>query len=95
MHYRYDNNGNMLSEQKYTYGEGEISSTMSVLGGSEPKLKIYNHDAFNQLAAYYDAGEVMSYTYNAGGLRVSKTVNVSKTTFIRNGQNLAYEVNGD
>ena len=95
MHYRYDNNGNMRSEQKYTYGEGEISSTMSVLGGSGPKLNIYNHDAFNQLAAYYDSGEVTSYTYNAGGLRVSKTVNGSRTTFTWNGQNWAYEVNGD
>ena len=95
-HYRYDNNGNMLSEQKYIYGEGEVSSTMSVVGGgSESKLKIYNYDAFNQLTSYYDAGAVASYTYNADGLRVSKTVNGNRTAFTWNGQNLACEVNGD
>ena len=54
--YRYDNNGNLVSEQKYTYGNGNVSSSMSVVGnGSENGLKIYNYDSFNQLTAYYDA----------------------------------------
>ena len=45
----------------------------------EPELKIYNYDSFNQLTAYYDALSSASYTYNADGLRMSKTVNGEKT----------------
>ena len=38
--YRYDSNGNLLSEQKYTYGEGNVSSSMSVVGkGSGTRVK--------------------------------------------------------
>ena len=94
--YRYDSNGNLLSEQKYTYGEGNVSSSMSVVGkGSENRLKIYNYDSFNQLTAYYDALSSASYTYNADGLRMSKTVNGTKTEFTWDGQNLAGEETGD
>ena len=60
----------------YTYGEGNVSSSMSVVEkGSENGLKIYNYDSFNQLTAYYDALSSASYTYNADGLRMSKTMN--------------------
>ena len=94
--YRYDNNGNLVSEQKYTYGNGNVSSSMSVVGnGSENGLKIYNYDSFNQLTAYYDALSSASYTYNADGLRMSKTVNGNKTEFTWDGQNLAGEETGD
>ena len=80
----------------YTYGEGNVSSSMSVVGkGSENRLKIYNYDSFNQLTAYYDALSSASYTYNADGLRMSKTVNGTKTEFTWDGQNLAGEETGD
>ena len=95
-HYRYDNNGNLISEQKYTHVNGSISSGISLAGSSSGSgIKIYSYDKFNQLSGYYDGASVASYTYNADGLRVSKTVNGSKTTFTWNGQNLACEVNGD
>ena len=69
---------------------------MSVVGkGSENRLKIYNYDSFNQLTAYYDALSSASYTYNADGLRMSKTVNGNKTEFTWDGQNLAGEETGD
>ena len=86
----------MISEQKYTHANGSISSGISLAGSSSGSgIKIYSYDKFNQLSGYYDGASVASYTYNADGLRVSKTVNGSRTAFTWNGQNLACEVNED
>ena len=91
--YYYDDNGNMTAEQKKTYTTaGNAGSRMSLsgrIGGGS--AKIYQYDAFNRLIQYNDDSTEAAYTYGAGNLRASKTVNGTKTDFVWNGQNLAGE----
>ena len=91
--YYYDDNGNMTAEQKKIYTTaGNAGSRMSLsghIGGGS--AKIYQYDAFNRLIQYNDDSTEAAYTYGAGNLRASKTVNGIKTDFVWNGQNLAGE----
>ena len=90
--YYYDGNGNVITEQKAVYTDGNTRSNMILSGRTGGgNMKVYQYDSFNRLMQYNDGSSEAKYTYTADGLRASKTVNGTKTDFIWNGNNLTAE----
>ena len=96
--YVYDKNGNQIrlnqSRQDKT-GKFEIGLHLST-ENSGYGYEIFNYNGFNQLISYQNEQDTKaSYTYMPNGLRLSKTVNGTKTNFIWDGNDLVLEVNGN
>jgi len=54
-------------------------------------VELYDYDGFDRLTSAHTGGATTSYTYNAEGLRNSKTVNGVTTDFLLNGMNVVAE----
>jgi RHS repeat-associated protein len=93
--YNYDANGNMYSKQieELKPNTNAVPSlSLGILGlNSDSKDVIYNYNNFNQLEQVVTGSTTSNYTYNANGLRASKTVNGVKTNHIWDGQNIVAE----
>ena len=98
--YKNDKNGNQLatvnryeipSDQKYsTYIDIDVT-----LGDNRLNENVVNHyNALNQLTQMLTRNYKVSFTYDAAGLRTSKTVNGEKTVFVWDGDQLVLELSG-
>ena len=98
--YTYNNANQLTSEVKtvgstaqttsYTYdNNGNMLSKTSPEG---TQANTYNK--LNQLVASINAGVTSSYTYNADGIRTSKTVGTTTTDFLLDGGNVVGEIEG-
>ena len=84
VNFSYDDNGNLTSKVIYDYDT--LNETGSIT---------YEYDNFNRLISYTEGNNTTTYSYYADNLRASKTDSSNNTTsFIWNGQNLAYEGTG-
>ena len=96
--YKYDKNGNQLA----TVNRYEIPSDKKdsayididvTLGDNRLNENVVNHyNAENQLIQTLTKNYKVSFTYDAEGLRTSKTVNGKKTTFVWDGDQLVMEL---
>ena len=77
--YTYDDNGNLLSQL-------DVNSTAIVTHG---------YDGFNQLVSSVTGEGTITYTYNAQGIRTSRTVGLLTTHYLLDGGNVIGEVEGD
>ena len=96
--YKNDNNGNQLaivnrynipSEQR----EDSYINVDVTLGDNRLNGNVVNHyDAFDQLTQTLTKNYKVSFTYDAEGLRTSKTVNGEKTVFVWDGDQVVMEL---
>lgn len=82
--YGYDGNGNLLSATETTYISG-VPQT--------PTITINSYDAWNQLIKTLARNYVVESAYNGDGLRVSKTINGTKTWYFYEYTNVVLETN--
>ena len=96
----YDKNGNMTSRQRSSIGGpvGENTSmevsigTMQSNPGSESVAETFSYNVLNQMVGYQNSnGTNASYTYDATGMRTSKTVNGVEKKFYYNGMYILNE----
>ena len=97
--YGYDANGNQISKltQTMSNASGEETVQMGTLGEEEPAapgIAFYMYNGFGELTGLQENGTTAAYTYNADGLRVSKTVNGETTTHILDGANVVADIQG-
>ncbi len=97
--YGYDANGNQISKLTQTLGNagGEETVQMGTPGEDEPAapgIAFYMYNGFGELTGLQENGTTAAYTYNADGLRVSKTVNGETTTHILDGANVVADIQG-
>ena len=92
--YKYDKNGNQLAiVNRYEIPSDKKDSTYVdidvTLGNNHLNENVVNHyNAENQLIQTLIKNYKVSFTYDTGGLRISKTVNGKKTTFVWDGDQL-------
>src|SRR3989339_369676 len=95
--YFYDNNGNQIYKGTDIIAPDDGSDEsigMSVVGTSAESSSVYNeYDGLNQRISTAVHDKVVLYSYDSDGLRVSKSVNGSKTDYIWDGQNIVAEIN--
>ena len=90
--YTYDANNRMLTETEggttkaYTY---DANGNQLTGDGAT-----YTYNARGQQSGYSKDGVTASYTYLPTGLRKSKTVGITTTNYVWDGQNMVYEYNG-
>ena len=89
--YFYDNNGNLYSKLLSTLEDSTTEEPKLTLSGLNEQDMLLEYNKFNQLTKVEKGADVISYTYNAGGLRASKTVNGATTGHIWDGQNMVAE----
>nr|MBP3599128.1 DUF4474 domain-containing protein [Eubacterium sp.] len=96
--YKNDNNGNQLATVN-RYNIPNVSKADSyidvdvTLGDNRLNENVVNHyDAFDQLTKTLTKNYKVSFTYDAEGLRTSKTVNSEKTVFVWDGDQLVMEL---
>ena len=77
--YTYDDNGNLLSQL-------DVDSTAAVR---------HTYDGFNQLVTSVTGEGTITYTYNAQGIRTSRTVGLVTTHYLLDGGNVIGEVEDD
>ena len=96
--YKYDKNGNQLATvNRYEIPSDKKDSTYIdidvTLGDNRLNENVVNHyNAENQLIQTLTKNYKVSFTYDAEGLRTSKTVNGKKTTFVWDGDQLVLEL---
>ena len=99
----YDKNGNMTSRQRSSIGGPvgdntniEVSiGTMQSNPGSESVAETFSYNSLNQMVGYQNSnGTNASYTYDATGMRASKTVNGVEKKFYYNGMYILNEGDG-
>ena len=93
-YYEYDSIGNLASKRvaEGTLAE-EISVGMKVLKNNpESTVEMYDYDGFNRLSQVRKGGVTAQYSYNAEGIRTSKSINNQKTEFLLDGVNVIGEV---
>ena len=95
--YEYDDRGNLVSKRKETItSDTTTSDSASILTDNfSEDVELYTYNGFNQLSEYRTGGTKASYTYNAEGIRTSKTVNGATTQFLLDGANVIGEVNAN
>ncbi len=96
--YKYDKNGNQLATVN-RYGipsdkkDGTYVDIDVTLGDNRLNENVVNHyNALNQLTQTLTKNYKVSFTYDAEGLRTSKTVNGEKTVFVWDGDQLVMEL---
>ena len=96
----YDKNGNMTSRQRSSIGDpvGENTNmevsigTMQSNPGSESVAETFSYNSLNQMTGYQNSnGTNATYTYDATGMRTSKTVNGVEKKFYYNGMYILNE----
>ena len=94
--YYYDPNGNMISKAKGEWKQTPATMSFSMLPTTTKGSGVYEYNGFNQLVSLYESAtnSTCEYTYNADGLRTSKTVNGVTTNHIWDGMNIVAETNG-
>lgn len=96
--YKYDKNGNQLATvNRYEIPSDKKDSTYIdidvTLGDNRLNENVVNHyNALNQLTQTLTKNYKVSFTYDAEGLRTSKTVNGEKTVFVWDGDQLVLEL---
>ena len=96
--YKYDKNGNQLATvNRYEIPSDKKDSTYIdidvTLGDNRLNENVVNHyNAENQLIQTLTKNYKVSFTYDAEGLRTSKTVNGKKTTFVWDGDQIVMEL---
>ncbi len=96
--YKYDKNGNQLATvNRYEIPSDKKDSTYVdidvTLGDNRLNENVVNHyNALNQLTQTLTKNYKVSFTYDAEGLRTSKTVNGEKTVFVWDGDQLVMEL---
>ena len=106
--YTYDANNRLLTEAKteadstvttsYTYDANGNTLTISTPanGENEAVTKAYSYNRFNQqISVLTNDVPTAQYTYNAQGIRTSKTVSAEQTNFLLDGGNVVAEIQGD
>ena len=95
--YYYDPNGNMISKAKGEWKTTTGIMSFSMLPSTTKGSGVYEYNGFNQLVSLYDSAtnSNCSYTYDADGLRQSKTVNGVTTNHIWDGMNMVAETDGN
>ena len=76
--YTYDDNGNLLSQ----------------LNVDNTAVVTHAYDGFNRLISSVTGAGTITYTYNAQGIRASRTVGVTTTNYLLDGGNVIGEVTG-
>ncbi len=98
--YKYDKNGNQLATvNRYEIPSDKKDSTYVdidvTLGDNRLNENVVNHyNALNQLIQTLTKNYKVSFTYDAEGLRTSKTVNGEKTVFVWDEDQLVMELSG-
>ncbi len=98
--YKNDKNGNQLATvNRYEIPSDKKDSTYVdidvTLGDNRLNDNVVNHyNALNQLTKTLTKNYKVSFTYDAEGLRTSKTVNGEKTVFVWDGDQLVMELSG-
>ena len=94
--YGYDYNGNQIFKKRIVITDNDSAalSFNSYVAGTQQteEVSFYSYDGFNQLISAIDNGKEIYYTYDANGLRHSKTIDGVTTTSIWDGQNLVLEL---
>lgn len=96
--YKNDKNGNQLATvNRYEISSDKKDSTYVdidvTLGDNRLNENVVNHyNALNQLTQTLTKNYKVSFTYDAEGLRTSKTVNGEKTVFVWDGDQLVMEL---
>lgn len=88
--YSYDKNGNTISERTEVYSQ-IASSLGSSLTDQAENVKIYEYNILSQLVKSSTPKGITFYTYDASGLRATKSDDLKVTTFFWNGQNIIGE----
>ncbi|WP_193774783.1 S8 family serine peptidase [Vallitalea guaymasensis] len=92
--YNYDKNNRLITEDNSING---ITNYVYDNNGNQISKgnDIYTYDGFNRLVNINQPEHTIGYTYNSHGLRTSKTVDGSKTSYILDGQDISMEFSGD
>lgn len=98
--YKNDRNGNQLAAvNRYPIPDDKKAGTYVdidvTLGDNRLNGNVVNHyNAQNELIQTLTRGYKVSFTYDAAGLRTSKTVNGEKTVYVWDGDQLVLELSG-
>lgn len=96
--YTYDNNGNQIRKDK---SKDDLTGIPSMGFFSEKENSSYGYEkfaynGFNQMTKYEnEKNNIAEYDYLSNGLRLSKTVNGSKTSYIWDGSQMIMTVTAD
>ena len=101
--YEYDANNRLISEVSNKSGNTVLTSyTYDDNGNLESQLDVdssaavhHSYNGFNQLVSSVTGEGTITYTYNAQGIRTSRTVGVLTTHYLLDGGNVIGEVEGD
>ncbi len=89
--YCYDNNGNTLYKALETISTTGAAITLEATSDVADDLTFNEYNGFNQLIKTETGSTTAEYTYNADGLRTSKTVGDVKTNQVWDGDQIALE----
>ena len=96
--YSYDNNGNQIRKDQSRddlIGKPKMGLSLATANSGYGYEK-FTYNGFNQLTAFEDeAGNKATYEYYSDGLRLSKTVNGAKSSYIWADNDLAMEIKSD
>ena len=96
--YSYDNNGNQIRKDQSRddlTSKPKMGLSLATANSSYGYEK-FTYNGFNQLTAFEDeAGNKATYEYYSDGLRLSKTVNGAKSSYIWTDNNLSMEIKSD
>ena len=96
--YSYDNNGNQIRKDQSRddlTGKPKMGFSLATANSGYGYEK-FTYNGFNQLTAFEDeAGNKATYEYYSDGLRLSKTVNGAKSSYIWADNDLAMEIKSD
>ena len=96
--YSYDNNGNQIRKDQSRddlTSKSKMGLSLATANSSYGYEK-FTYNGFNQLTAFEDeAGNKATYKYYSDGLRLSKTVNGAKSSYIWTDNNLSMEIKSD
>ena len=101
--YTYDANNRLISEVSNKSGNTVLTSyTYDDNGNLESQLDVdssaavhHSYNGFNQLVSSVTGEGTITYTYNAQGIRTSRTIGLTTTHYLLDGGNVIGEVEGD
>ncbi|OQB13720.1 MAG: tRNA3(Ser)-specific nuclease WapA precursor [Firmicutes bacterium ADurb.Bin193] len=94
--YGYDANGNQVSKVSYSLSDAPTGAPALSLDEAQAEVMLSRYDGFNRLKTTEVVKDgqrtTASYTYNAAGIRTSKTVDGVTTRHLLDGANVAADV---